>query len=56
MGGGYGNPKARAPQAVLDDVLDGNITWETAERVYGVAIVGDPPTLDEAATHRLRGG
>jgi len=56
MGGGYGNPKARAPQAVLDDVRDGYITQETAEQVYGVAIVGDPPTLDEAATHRLRGG
>lgn len=56
MGGGYGDPRKRAPQAVLDDVLDGYITRETAEKVYGVAIVGDPPTLDEAATHRLRGG
>lgn len=56
MGGGYGDPRKRSPQAVLGDVLDGYITRETAEKVYGVAIVGDPPTLDEAATHRLRGG
>ena len=54
MGGGYGDPRKRSPQAVLGDVLDGYITRETAEKVYGVAIVGDPPTLDEAETRRLR--
>ena len=31
-GGGYGDPRARAPQAVLDDVLDGYVTPEAAER------------------------
>jgi len=56
MAGGYGNPHNRDPQAVLDDVADGYVTLKTAEEVYGVAIVGDPPHVDHAATARLRGG
>ena len=53
-GGGYGYPMARDPQAVLDDVLDGLIPVETAERDYGVAIAG--MQVDIAATGRRRGG
>ncbi|MGC9530207.1 MAG: hydantoinase B/oxoprolinase family protein [Candidatus Bipolaricaulaceae bacterium] len=56
MGGGYGDPKQRDSQAVLADVLDGLMTKETARDVYGVAVAGDPPQLDMAATKRLRGG
>ncbi len=56
MGGGYGDPRKRDPQAVLNDVLDGYVTRETAERVYGVAITGEPPQIDEKRTQRLRGG
>jgi N-methylhydantoinase B len=37
-GGGFGDPRARDPQRVLDDVLDGLITVEDARRDYGVAI------------------
>ncbi|MGH7126827.1 MAG: hydantoinase B/oxoprolinase family protein, partial [Stellaceae bacterium] len=37
-GGGFGNPREREPARVLDDVLDGLITREEAERDYGVAI------------------
>jgi N-methylhydantoinase B len=55
MGGGYGDPMKRDPQAVLDDVIDGYITVEIAEKVYGVAVVGDPAEIDEVETHRLRG-
>jgi N-methylhydantoinase B len=52
-GGGYGDPLKRDPQAVLDDVLDGFISVETAKRDYGVAIGADMK-LDLAATAALR--
>jgi len=55
MGGGYGDPMERDPQAVLDDVMDGYITQQTAEKVYGVALAGDSLKIDEATTKRLRG-
>ena len=55
-GGGYGDPRKRDPQAVLEDVLDGRVTCETAEEVYGVALAGEPPRVDAARTARLRGG
>jgi len=55
MGGGYGDPMERDPQAVLDDVMDGYITQQTAEKVYGVALTGDPLAIDEATTKHLRG-
>lgn len=35
-GGGFGDPKARDRQAVLDDLADGYITAEAAARDYGV--------------------
>jgi len=53
-GGGYGDPKARDPQSVFDDVLDGFVTIDAARAVYGVAVVGDPPRIDEAETVSLR--
>jgi N-methylhydantoinase B len=64
-GGGYGNPFEREPQAVLDDVLNGYVTTEAAEREYGVVIrsskrpdeqVSLPKhfSIDAAATARLR--
>jgi len=56
MGGGYGDPKERDPEAVLGDVLDGYITSEIAERVYAVAVTLDPPKIDSAKTQRLREG
>jgi N-methylhydantoinase B len=37
-GGGYGDPLRRDPARVLDDVLDGMISAETALRDYGVVI------------------
>ena len=35
-GGGYGDPKARDPERVLDDVKNGYISAEAAARDYGV--------------------
>ena len=53
-GGGYGDPLLRAPSDVLDDVLDGLITTESAARDYGVVIAG--LAVDQAATEALRAG
>jgi N-methylhydantoinase B len=37
-GGGYGDPLARLPERVLDDVIDGYVSLEAAKREYGVAV------------------
>ena len=52
-GGGYGDPMLRAPEDVLDDVLDGLLDADMARTAYGV-IVNDT-RLDLAATQALRG-
>jgi len=54
-GGGYGNPLEREPELVVDDVIEGYISIESAQKDYGVAI--DPATLkiDIEGTKRLRG-
>jgi N-methylhydantoinase B len=52
-GGGFGDPRARDPERVRDDVLDGLITVEEARRDYGVAIDGDGQ-IDLAATAQRR--
>jgi N-methylhydantoinase B len=55
-GGGYGDPRRRAPERVQADVRDGIVSLEKARSDYGVAL--DPGTLaiDAAATQRLRAG
>lgn len=53
IGGGYGDPRERPAAQVLEDVLDGYITRETAEREFKVAIAADS-TVDVARTQRLR--
>jgi N-methylhydantoinase B len=52
-GGGYGDPFARDPHKVVDDVLDGYITAGQAEADYGVAISAGG-VLDLTATAELR--
>ena len=37
-GGGFGDPRTRDRQRVIDDVLDGLITAEEAQRDYGVVV------------------
>lgn len=54
-GGGYGDPKARDPQAVLDDYLDDYITADIARDTYGVVINTTNDTVDDQQTRRLRG-
>ncbi len=52
-GGGFGDPRARDPQRVLDDVLDDLITAEEALRDYGVAI-DEFGRIDLSETARVR--
>jgi N-methylhydantoinase B len=53
-GAGVGAPDKREPAAVQQDVRNGFVTLEAAERIYRVAL--DPQTLeiDEARTADLR--
>jgi N-methylhydantoinase B len=53
-GGGYGDPLARDPEAVLEDVAEGKVSAEAAGRDYGVVVDGKAGTLDRAATAALR--
>jgi N-methylhydantoinase B len=52
-GGGIGDPLARDPQAVLEDVLDEHVSIECARRDYGV-VVTDTGEIDRQATAVLR--
>lgn len=40
-GGGYGDPLEREPERVVEDVLDGYISTEAAERDYGIIVAAD---------------
>ncbi|KXH83792.1 hydantoinase B/oxoprolinase family protein [Sporosarcina sp. HYO08] len=37
-GGGYGDPKTREPQLIYQDVLEGKISVDAAENIYGAVI------------------
>jgi N-methylhydantoinase B len=56
-GGGYGPPWERDVQRVVDDLLDGYISREAAETVYGVRFRGDEvdPEATRQARERMRG-
>ena len=49
-GGGWGDPYERPPEAVAEDVADGYVSVEQAERDYGVVV--DSTTLEPVAVHR----
>ena len=48
-GGGYGDPLDRAPELVLEDVLDEKISPARATAAYGVVVDADL-TLNHDAT------
>lgn len=52
-GGGYGDPKRRPVDKVQEDVRNGYITLEQAERDYGVAL--DPRALEVIQVRRRTG-
>ena len=39
-GGGWGDARERAPERVLEDVLDGKVSVEAAFERYGVRVEG----------------
>lgn len=53
-GGGYGDPLERDPGMVLEDVLNGKVSKDTAELDYGVILGLDGLSVDMAATEHLR--
>jgi N-methylhydantoinase B len=53
-GGGWGNAAERDPDMVRNDVLDGYVSKEAAERDYGVVLTGSDLKIDAAATEKLR--
>jgi N-methylhydantoinase B len=54
--GGYGQPREREPQRVLEDVLDEKMTVAYAEQTYGVAIDSGTLQVDQERTASLRRG
>jgi N-methylhydantoinase B len=52
--GGHGDALSRDLMLVAKDLRDGLVSVEGAARDYGVVAVGDPPTIDFAATAELR--
>ena len=53
-GGGVGRPLERDPAKVLRDVIHEVVTIEAARDTYGVVVDPAGPTVDLAATERLR--
>ncbi|HSD11813.1 MAG TPA: hydantoinase B/oxoprolinase family protein, partial [Candidatus Binatia bacterium] len=53
-GGGFGDPLARDPEKVLEDVLDEYVSVEDALNVYGVVIDSKRWQIDHQATARAR--
>jgi N-methylhydantoinase B len=53
-GGGYGNPLARPAERVEEDLREGCVSPEAAEREYGVVPTSDGSAVDGAATARRR--
>ena len=53
-GGGWGHPYDREPERVLEDVLSGYVSRESAENNYGVVLVADGSTVDSQATAKRR--
>lgn len=53
-GGGYGDPAERDPERVRRDVLNGYVSREAAELVYGVVLDPLALTVDTVATAKRR--
>ncbi|MEE9149767.1 MAG: hydantoinase B/oxoprolinase family protein [Candidatus Tectomicrobia bacterium] len=53
-GGGWGDPLERETDQVLNDVLDGFVSVEAAQRSYGVVIDPDTMVIDQRGTTAMR--
>ena len=54
-GGGFGDPRKRPPELVLQDVQRGYYTIEEARDMFGVVLSSGLTSVDGPATHALRG-
>ena len=54
-GGGFGDPLDRPADIVAEDVRQGYVSIESAERNYGVIVDPETLALDAEATGTLRG-
>lgn len=54
VGSGYGDPLDRAPDMVLRDILNFDVSPEWAAKVYGVVVTSDPPQVSETETQQRR--
>ena len=54
-GGGFGDPRKRPPELVLQDVQRGYYTMEEARDMFSVVLSSDLTSVDGPATHALRG-
>lgn len=54
-GGGYGPPWERDVRRVQQDVIDGYVSRECAEALYGVRFVGATTDIDMETTRQIRG-
>ena len=55
-GGGFGDPKERAIEKVVQDVKDGLVSVENARRDYGVVMNPETLEVDAIKTVQLRQG
>ena len=53
-GGGYGESRERDPELIREDVLDGYISIESAEKDYGVVFNPETLKIDAGETAKLR--
>ena len=53
-GGGFGDPRARDPERVRTDVIEGYVTLDHAKSDYGVVLNPKDFSIDQAATGKLR--
>ncbi len=53
-GGGFGDPLERAPEHVLEDVIDGKVSMEAARGDYGVVVIPTKWQVDAGGTEELR--
>ena len=52
--GGWGNPMVRSPDRVLEDVIDGKVSVQRAENIYGVVIDTKSFSVDWEMTLKKR--
>ena len=52
--GGYGDPLERDPQLVLEDVIDGLVSEQAVQEVYGVVLDEKKEAADLMQTKSLR--